>query len=96
MLSPPGSFKGKLPFLKKLKVIVVTLLNNIIQVQVYNSTIHHCIFHYVLTTQSPVSFYDHIFDPLYPLHPPPSLSLSSNHHSVVCIYEQMKQINLCF
>ena len=47
---------------------------------------YHLHIYCVLTTQSPASFYHHIFDPLYPLHLPPTPSPSGN-HLTVCVYE---------
>lgn len=48
--------------------------------------------HYNLTSiyfiaDSLLSFHYYIFDPLYPIHLSSTLFPSSNHHSVVCIYE---------
>ena len=60
---------------KVFKFIQVTVVNKILQVlsvQFYNASSVHCV---VFTTQSQISFLHRLFDPLYPLLPPPHFPL---------------------
>ena len=50
------------------------------------SSAHLCILNCVPVIQRQVIFHHHIFGPLYPLLPPSPFP-SSNHHTVVCVYE---------